>query len=115
MDTPQPIFPAASACVWHLGQQLLPGAVLGPTVEPLVDRVPLPEPLRHVPPRRPGAVLPRHAFYSEPVIRPRPRTPGHRRHQRFHHGPHIVRDLLARHRSRLTWPETKALEEHGPP
>ena len=78
-------------------QQLLPGVVLGPTVEPLVDRVPLPEPLRHVPPRRPGAALPRHAFYSEPVIRPRPRPPGHRRHQRFHHGPHIVRDLLPRH------------------
>src|SRR3954462_8990739 len=64
MDTTQSIF--GGVCLrLYLGQQLLPGAVLGPTVEPLVDRVPLPEPLRHVPPRRPGAVLPRHAFYSE--------------------------------------------------
>ncbi|CAA9260420.1 MAG: hypothetical protein AVDCRST_MAG57-2622, partial [uncultured Blastococcus sp.] len=40
--------------------------------------------------------------------RARPRTPGHRRRQRFHHGSHIVRDLLARHRSRVTWPGTES-------
>ena len=47
------------------------------------------------------------------MIRPRPRPTGHRRHQRLHHGPHLVRDLLSRHRSRLTQPGAKPLDQHG--
>ena len=47
------------------------------------------------------------------MIRPRPRPPGHRRHQRLHHGPHLVRDLLSRHRSRLTHRGAKPLDQHG--
>ena len=47
------------------------------------------------------------------MIRPRPRPRGHRRHQRLHHGPHLVRDLLSRHRSRLTQPGAKPLDQHG--
>lgn len=94
--------PGCVGLLLHLGQQLLPGAVLGPPVEPLIDRVPLPEPVRHVPPRRPGALLPSHALDSEPAIGPWPRPAGHRRHQRLHDGPYPVRDLASRHRSRLT-------------
>ncbi len=66
-------FPSGVGLLLHLGEQLLPGAVPGPPVEPLVDRVPLPEPFRNVTPRRTGPVLPRHPLDSEPVIRPRPR------------------------------------------
>jgi hypothetical protein len=66
----------------------------------VADGVPLPEPLRHIPPRSPRAVLPRHRLDRETVIRPRPRPPRRRRHQRLHHSPNLVRDLLPRHRSR---------------
>jgi hypothetical protein len=49
VDGHDPIDLPGGVCLrLHLGQQLLPGAVLGPTVEPLVDRVSIPEPLRHV-------------------------------------------------------------------
>lgn len=85
----------------YLSEQPVPGTVLRPPGEPLVDRVPLPEPLRHVPPRRAGAVLPRHAFDGQTVSRPRPRTARRRRHQRLQRGPHLVRDLATRHRSSL--------------
>ncbi|MGP5054071.1 CHAT domain-containing protein [Brachybacterium paraconglomeratum] len=47
------------------------------------------------------------------MIRPRPRPPGHRRHQRLQHGPHLVRDLLPRHRSRLAQRRVNPLDQHG--
>ncbi|HAJ16492.1 MAG TPA: hypothetical protein DCL57_00015 [Microbacterium sp.] len=47
------------------------------------------------------------------MIGPRPRPTRHRRHQRLHHGPHLVRDLLSRHRSRLSQRGAKALDQHG--
>src|SRR5690625_4947119 len=114
VDRDDPVdFPSGVGLLLHLGEQLLPGAVPGPPVEPLVDRVPLPEPFRNVTPRRTGPVLPRHPLDSEPVIRPRPRPTGHRRHQRLHHGPHLVRDLLSRHRSRLTHRGAEPLDQHA--
>ncbi len=114
VDRDDPVdLPRRVRLLLHLGKQLLPGAVLGPPVEPLVDRVPLPEPLRHIAPWRPRPVLPGHALDREPVIRPRPRPPRYPRHQRLHHGPHLVRNLLSRHPPRLTQRRAKPLDQHA--
>ena len=114
VDRHDPVdLPRRVGLLLHLGKQLLPGAILGPPVEPLVDRVPLPEPLRHVPPRRTGSVLPRHSLDRKAVIRPRPRPPRRHRHQRLQHGPHLVRDLVSRHRSRLANQNRKPLDQHA--
>src|SRR5690606_20143576 len=83
-----------------LGEQSLPGTVSGPPVEPLVDRVPLPEPLRNVPPRRAGAVLPHHALERATVIRPRPTRRLDRRQHRLQHSPHLIRNLATRHEAK---------------
>lgn len=85
----------------HLGQQSLPGAVSGPPDEPLIDRVPLPEPLRHVPPGRTRAVLPRYPLDGEPVIGPWTRPPRHCRHQWLQHSPYFVRNLATHHPERV--------------
>src|SRR5699024_8630031 len=43
VDRDSPVdLPCPVRLLRHLGEQLLPGAILGPSVEPLVDRVPLP-------------------------------------------------------------------------
>lgn len=114
VDRDDPVdLPSSVRLLLHLGQQHLPRAIFSPPVEPLVDRIPLPEPLRHIPPRRPSPVFPRDPLNSEPMIRPRPRAASGRRHQRLYHGPQPVRDLLSRHRSRLTQPRSKPLDQHG--
>lgn len=114
VDRDDPVDLPCSVCLLlHLSEQLLPGAVRGPTIEPLVDRVPLPESLRHVASRGPGAVLPRHPLDREPVIRPRPGTTRHRRHQRLQHSPHLIGDLSSRHHSRLAHETQKHLDQHG--
>ena len=114
IDRHNPVdLPGRVCLLLHLSQQLLPGAILRPPGKPLVDRVPLPEPLRHIPPRRTRAVFPRHPLDREPVIRPRPRTPRRRRHQRLHHSPHLVRDLASRHHPRLARTNTTPLDQRA--
>ncbi len=114
VDRHHPIEPARRVGLpLHLGEQPVPGAVVRPPGEPLIDRVPLPEPLRQITPRRTRPVLPRHPLNRETMIRPRPRPPRHRRHQRLQNGPHLVRDLATRHPSRLAHRPPKPLDQHG--
>src|SRR5690606_2929675 len=114
VDRDDPVdLPGGVGLLLHFGEQLLPCAVRSPPVEALVDRVPLPEPRGHIAPRRARAVLPRHPLDRKTMVRPRPRATLHRRHQRLQHVPHLVRDLLSRHDSRLAHATPKPLDQHG--
>src|SRR5665647_1052066 len=76
------------------GQHVVPGTVLGPHGEPSPQARPRPELGRHVPPRRPSPQPPTDPFHGQPMIVPRPPTPGARpRHQRLDPGPHLITEL----------------------
>lgn len=86
----------------HVGEQVLPDAVARPPAEVLVDRVPAPEPIGQVSPRRSRAEPPRGRLdHCAPIHRrtaPCPRRQEHVPDQL----PDLVRDDISRHDSRIT-------------
>lgn len=84
------------------GEDLRPGPILRPVREPTVDRVPVPEPLGDVPPRRTRAEPPHDPLQRAAHIQDRAADAPPHREQRCEHRPRLVRDLLPeRHPPRL--------------
>src|SRR5665213_1339384 len=54
----------------HRGEHPGPGAVARPPVQPLPRRLPRPETLRQIPPRRPGPIPPRDRLDHLPMLTP---------------------------------------------
>lgn len=79
-------------------QQRIPHALLGPSPEPDIDRVPLAVALMHVAPRATDPQDVEHPIEETPVIAcwPRP-APSLGRQQRSDHFPFFVRQIPARH------------------
>ena len=78
----------------HPRQNSLPGAVLGPPIEPLEHRIPRTEPLRQITPRRARAKPPHDPLDNHPVIQPRTASTLHPRQQRLNHSPRLIRDHI---------------------
>ena len=81
----------------HLLQDTGPDTLFGPPVEVLVDRVPVPKPLGHLSPGRPGTESPCGRLGHRATIHRRSAGRVRRRKQRADHSPSIIRDLNARH------------------
>ncbi len=78
-------------------QQSLPRPVRGPARQAGTGGLPRPEPLRQLPPRGAGAVLPGHRFDHLSVAAPAPTpTRRHRRQQRLDPSPRRIREHLRR-------------------
>src|SRR5690606_16101358 len=86
----------------HFLEHTHPDALLGPPVEVLVDRVPVSEPLRDVPPRRTGPVPPRGRLDYRTTLDRRATGCLRKREQRANHSPGLIGDLSAHHITRLT-------------
>lgn len=72
-----------------------PHSGFGPSVEVLVDDVPVPEPFGCIPPRRTGSVMPGGCFHDQASIHRRAPRRRSREH-RADHGPHLIGDHIAR-------------------
>lgn len=91
----------------HPLQHPSPHAYLRPPVEVLVDRVPVPEPLRHVPPRRTSTEPPGGRLNHHTALHRRPTTGQPRWEQRADHSPSLVRDHITRHDTQPRRPNTE--------
>jgi len=90
----------------HALQHSSPHAGLRPPVEVLVNRVPVPEPLRHVPPRCPGPEPPRGRLSHHSTLYRRTARRLHRWKQRLDHSPSLIRNHITRHNNQTRRSDT---------
>src|SRR3954447_4721145 len=79
------------------GQDPRPGPVGRPGREALIDRVPVTEPLRHIPPRRAGSKPPRDSLHRRTHVHHRPPPALRLGKQRLQNRPRFISNLLPHH------------------